>query len=336
MSTPSVNIFACGGTGTKTVGRICKDNQIPKDKVNVVYLDTSLSDVTEAGVNIKTDKFFIPDGCDNNGSGKVKTTNAPLIKDAVPEIVNTFGTTSKFDLNIIVCSGASGTGSTYAQFLARHLLEHDLQVIVLIATGDESSRAISNSVSTLASIEAISKNAEKPLTMYPVGYTRHKNNPGYKTYREVEDDLIRVIKKLIFLYTEDHGKADSSDRRNWLRFDLADNRTTGRLNRLFIFTEKAASEVKNLKNIMSVFSLYPSNTEPNLNDIICNYMVDGFSTMIDAGDAQHFIIAEHGISDLGNALKATLDKSNTDTSSRSNREKLGITAETDNDGMVWL
>lgn len=337
MSTKKVNIFACGGTGMVSVAKTLSDKAVPTSEVNVVYCDASSSDVREAGLDTESDNLFFPKGIDKDGSGRLKSSNSKVIKDSIPSLLNKHGTTNDNDLNLIVGSASGGTGCVYLLYLTKKLLELNRQVIVILVTADESRNVVKNTMEVMASLEAIPKSVGHPLTIYPIAYTRSSKGHGYKTYAEVEKDISLVLKKLIFLYTNNHDKVDSMDLRHWLKYDAVDSDVANRLNRLFIHNNSSDEPTcPSVDNIMSIISLYPRGTEPNLKDVVCNYIVDGFSNYIDSGSSLHFMLAEDGIARIGETIKQSLKVLDDAVASRSNMEKMSFDVESDDDGFVGM
>lgn len=337
MSKSNINIFACGGVGMKAIGRLMTDKNIPLDHYNRIFCDTSLSDVEQAGINTNKEIVYIPPGIDKeSGSGSLRSTHAKAIKDSIPDLMNKHWSENQHDLNIVVSSTAGGTGNIFAHHIVRYLLEKKMQVIYIFITSDVSGQAIDNTLNVISGIESLPAATSMPLTIYPIGYTRQKEpNSGLTTFEAVENEANTAISRLIFLYGTTIAKFDYSDKLSWLCFNRMNTSVQPRLNRLYIQIKSKDIEMRDIKNVMSVASVYPRGAEPDLDSVMCNYVVDGFSDSIDKDTSVHYILAEDGISSIGARLKDINKKIHGALDSRSKIESFGFsTRPVDDDGLV--
>lgn len=339
MSKSVINVFSCGGVGMKTIGRLMSDKKVPHDHYKRIFCDTSLSDVEQAGININKEVVFIPAGIDKeSGSGSLRSTHAKAIKDSIPELMNKHWIENQYDLNIVISSTAGGTGNIFAHHIIKYLLEKKMQVIYIFVTSDVSGQAIDNTLNVISGVEGLPSATGMPLTIYPIGYTRQKEpDSGLTTFEAVENEANAVITKLIFLYGTIIAKFDYSDKLSWLCFNRMNKSVQPRLNRLYIRIKNKDGEIGAIKNVMSVASVYPSGSEPDLDSVVCNYVVDGFSDGIDKDTSAHYILAEDGITTIGSRLKDINKKIHGALESRSKIESFGFNTESsDDDGLVGM
>lgn len=191
-------LYACGGLGTNL------GQQVESDVFGRCYIDTSESNRT---AGIPTEACHYIEGLD--GSGKNRRENYTPISREVDLILDRF---EPSDFNVVLFSAAGGSGSVIGPLLIKSLLEAEQAVVAVVVGSDDSSIAVTNTVNTLKSLEAISVNVEQPVIM-----AYHENTTG--TSREMTDtDVLYTMESLGELTSQNNHELDTRDLVNWVQY----------------------------------------------------------------------------------------------------------------------
>lgn len=236
-----IRVYACGGAGLN-IGRQLEQhrgiNETAFAVLDICYADTSRSNLQQ---DIPADATYLLDGLD--GSGKVRAENHQEITKHVRNILQQF---KPADLNIVISSGAGGSGSVFAPLIASELLAGDNPTIVFTIGSTDTRLDAENTLKTLKSYEAISKKNERPVVML------YRQN-GQLSRKAVDDDAKAMVLALAALYSRENRELDTRDLYNWLNF----HRVTTFQPQLVTLhmDDKAGSHKKSLGNVISVATL---------------------------------------------------------------------------------
>ena len=206
LSQKTIKIYACGGGGIN----VGKTMQGYKNAISgaadysITFVDTSKSNLASTGGD--NNAYFIPN---LDGSGKLRAENAAEIQKVALDIIQKH---KPEDVNIIISTGAGGSGSVIAPVLARELLLKDKLVIVFNIGSVVSKIEATNTVNTLKSYESIARHIGIPV---PVVYM--ENNKIHKR-DEINAKVIDFIGELRMLFSGQNGELDSKDLYNLLRY----------------------------------------------------------------------------------------------------------------------
>ncbi len=141
------------------------------------YVDTTLKNIGHYPDEIGDNYFLINDSSFSgdviDGSGGERKTNHKPISDSVLAYLDLKGFTKKDSttFHVVMFSAGGGSGSVIGPLLAKALVKRGIPT-VMVVTGDDTTGNLSmNTMSTLSSIQSISKAIAKPLAMHYVSNT---------------------------------------------------------------------------------------------------------------------------------------------------------------------
>lgn len=175
-----VRIYACGGAGIN----IAKSYN--KDKVDIVFVDSSTSNLASIGDSSKT--YLLPD---MDGAGKNRATTYGALEDGVDAIIIKHKPSNT--LNIVQSSASGGTGSIIAPLLAQELIRRGFPVIVVAIGTTTSGIELRNTINTLHTYNNISAETGSPVAMYYAG--NHKRSVVDKAVADLIDTLTLLTDK---------------------------------------------------------------------------------------------------------------------------------------------
>lgn len=207
-----VNLYCAGGTGTNLGINFMSNlghTTTGFATLEPYFIDTSRSNLHPV---ITDDRFYLVESSDPNfeGSGKKRDSNYKAISESMKSMLQDFKPSA---FNIVVHSGAGGSGSVAGPVLVSELLKRDIPVIALVVGNTSSLIEVRNTLNTLKSYESISKTRKKPVI---VGYL--ENGQDY-TRKEVDQYMQTMIVSLSSLFSGDNRELDSEDLYNFLNFN---------------------------------------------------------------------------------------------------------------------
>lgn len=278
----TLNIFACGGAGQNITADLIQTHISIDDRtladLNIVLVDTSESNYEKnkkifdsCGVSLVT----IP-GLD--GSGQIRRANVNSILPHIGKIINDHAAVDA-SLNIVICSLSGGSGSVIGSLLAKELLLENRNVIVM-AVGDDTTRMFAdNTLKSIQSLQAISKQTNVPVVAH---YFQNSAN------RMMSNSINGMISGLVLDYRLLFGGCihgvDSSDLHNFLNYQKVTS-VTPSLTLIDSIAIPAISESSKLREelnnrhgddwyAISMINIQ-TNKESKLQDIQCEYRIDG-------------------------------------------------------------
>lgn len=319
MEQGKVRLYGCGGLGTNIVKDYIGRQPAPGFATTLPsFIDTSRSNL--AGIDDDKSIFVLEN---TDGSGKVRKENHAQISAAVKQILLQ---QVPEDFNIVVFSASGGSGSVIGPLLAKELMARGHSVVILLAGSSESTITAQNTLNTLKSLAAISKQVDAPLVMF------YRHNGGDCTRSVVDGQLHFAISSLCYLTSRQNDELDSKDVANWLRFNHSTS-VPSQLAMLDIFGKP--EDVMAIKDPITIASLYSDRDQPHLEEPIPEYPCTGyFKTPIKGVEELHLVVSTENLNATYERLTATLDKFITRRDARPAAVDLVGSAATTDDGLV--
>jgi hypothetical protein len=292
MEQGKVRLYGCGGLGTNIVKAYIDRPPAPGFATPLVsFIDTSRSNL--AGIT-NEDSIYVLDK--TAGSGKVRKENHAQISAAVKQILLK---QAPEDFNIVVFSASGGSGSVIGPLLAKELAARGHSVVVLLAGSSESTITAQNTLNTIKSLAAISKQVDTPIVMY------YRHNGGDCTRSVVDGQINLAISSLCYLTSRQNDELDTKDVANWLRFNHSTS-VPAQLAMLDIFYNP--EDVKVIKDPITIASLYSDRDQKHLEEPIPEYPCTGyFTTAIEGVKEVHLVVSTENLDATYEKLQKTLD-----------------------------
>jgi hypothetical protein len=271
-----IRIYACGGAAINITSQIGKFRINPDMMANFepVQIDTSVSNLGDHTIGVET--YLLPK---TKGSGKDRTENLALAREHTKPILKAH---PPLDLNIVISTGAGGSGSVLAPSLVNELLATGQQTIVLLIGATASRREINNTRETIKNYREIAIGRQAPVVMH------YLQNSANLPREKVNEHMLSAISYLGLLFSNRNSELDPMDLRNWLFFTKS-TVTTGLKPELFnlnillrggqqdpngaLFEE----ELDRLGNVLSVATLARQGIHTDLpEDYMPEYQAVGF------------------------------------------------------------
>lgn len=319
MEQGKVRLYGCGGLGTNVVKDYIGRKTTPGFATPLVsFVDTSRSNLS--GIEDESSIFVLEN---TDGSGKVRKENHAQISAAVKQILLK---QTPEDFNIVVFSASGGSGSVIGPLLAKELASRGHSVVVLLAGSSESTITAQNSLNTIKSLAAISKQVETPIVMF------YRHNGGECTRSVVDGQLHLAISSLCYLTSRQNDELDTKDIANWLRFNHSTS-VPAQLAMLDIYYD--ADMVKEIKDPITIASLYSDRDQKHLEEPIPEYPCTGyFKTAIEGVSEIHLVVSTENINATYEKLQSTLDQFILRREGRVAAQDLVGSATTTDDGLV--
>jgi len=239
--TVKTRVYAAGGCGTNLAQRIMSEH------LDACFIDTSESNRTE-GLDPTICHYIA--GLD--GSGKNRRENYEPIIGEVETILDRF---PPGDFNIVMFSGAGGSGSVIGPLIEKNLLERGCPAVVIVVGADDSSIAVTNTINTLKSLESISAVSGQPVIM-----AYHENTAGVSRSM-IDDEVLFVLEALGELTSQNNQELDTKDLTNWVQYQKVAPGVTPQLSALAIFDSR--QEASKQVEPISIASLYEDPNKDN-------------------------------------------------------------------------
>ena len=215
MSTKQeLNIIVCGGAGINIAKLLKASNYSDKVRnASYVALDASGNNRLPEELGIPLERVPLSGDPKQlaNGSGKVKATN---YKEAQPFVDRVMGKHTPGVFNLVVCSGAGGSGSMLATLVIRWLKQNGHSAILAIITDHTSQVEMENSIRT---IQSMAVQTQVSHLNAPITYMEFRNEPG-KTRGQVDKDVINKVSLFSLFANSDNEEQDVQDLLNVLDY----------------------------------------------------------------------------------------------------------------------
>jgi len=207
-----LNFIVCGGAGIN-IAKLLKTSS-PSDRVknaSYVALDASGNNRLPEELGIPLERVPASGNPQQlaQGSGKVKSTNYAEAQPFVERVMNKY-TPGVF--NVVVCSGAGGSGSMLATLVVRWLKQNGHSVVLAIITDHTTQVEMENSIRT---VQSMAIQAQPNYLNSTIGYMEFRNIPE-KTRGQIDKEVINKISLFSLFASQDNDEQDISDLANIL------------------------------------------------------------------------------------------------------------------------
>lgn len=315
----NVRIYAAGGAGVNIASHFegGASNEPGYANLHVAYIDTSRSNLSRPEIN--QDNTFLLEGVD--GSGKVRTENHAEIGRNVRNILQQF---KPMFFNIVVFSGAGGSGSVFGPLLVSELLQRGEAVAVIMIGSDDSAISANNTIKTIKSLDAIAAKTGLPVVTY-----YRQNEPDVKR-SDIDSDCHYVISALSLLCSRQNAELDSQDVINWVQYTKPTD-APARFARLTLHDTKGVDTVE---APISIASIVPNPDEPSYN-VVPDYHCMGYPQYLKTQiEARHLVISFDGVAAIAKRLEKRVDELEVQKRARVSHESLVRPNEAGDDGLV--
>lgn len=320
MSKHTLRIYAAGGCAvnlaTPFVG--LESSDIYAD-IQTAFVDTSLSNIEDP---ITEDMCYILPDVD--GSGKVRRENHQRISDSIKDIVSLH---PPGDFNIVMFSGAGGSGSVAGPLIARHLLNSEESFICIVVGSTDSAITCTNTLNTLKSLDSISQSAELPITLY------YEENSSNVKRSEIDKRIRGAIGAISALVSGNNKELDTKDVSTWLYYNRA-SQVEPQLSQLSILRDNTS--VEGINEPISIASLLADPDTP-MPEAAPDYQCIGYHRD-ETGEIpdMHLVISTTGVERIYEGIAKAHGTYEKSTSKRSLDRKtyIGSGDNTTKDGMV--
>jgi|SRR5690606_18709245 len=202
----TMRLYGCGGGGVN-IAKNYVNAKKPRPGIAEIFtsfIDTSRSNTVD--VPNQDDVFVLPD---LDGSGKIRAENHEAIAMMVPKILKDH---APCDLNVVIFTGAGGTGSVAGPLIMAELLRRGQNAVAVVIGSQESAITSDNTFKTLKSLDHISRVGEHPVVMY------YLNNDRDVKRSDVDKEATFVISSLAVLGSRQNREMDSKDLSHWINF----------------------------------------------------------------------------------------------------------------------
>jgi hypothetical protein len=271
-----IRLYCCGGAAINIVSQLNKIRINPDMLASFepVQIDTAVSNLGDHTIGMET--YLLPK---TKGSGKDRTENLALAREHTKPILKAH---PPLDLNIVLSTGAGGSGSVLAPSIVSELLAAGQQTIVLLIGVTASRREINNTRGTIKNYQEIAAARNAPVVM---SYLQNSSNMPRE---KVNAHMLSTISYLGLLFSNRNSELDPMDLRNWLFF-TKQGITSGLKPQLFSLNillrdEKDAqadmvfeNDLHNLGNVLSLATLARQGVHTDLPDgYLPEYQAVGF------------------------------------------------------------
>lgn len=257
-----VRIYACGGTAINIIGAL-KTQTINRDVIadfDIVLVDTSPANLRKHQHEAACYLVENLQGDELDGSGKYRGENIDPIRERVKPILQAHRTG---DLNILLSSGAGGSGSVIANLLGKELAARGELFVALVVGSTSSKLEAQNTLNTIKSYEAAAKEYSVPVVMSYL-----QNSPNLPR-SAVDKRMISTITFLGILFSRRNHELDSKDLQHWLQYGQPITSFPPRLSMLTVLWHQAGdaqlkTDMSQLGNIITVATLAPEGVDTDL------------------------------------------------------------------------
>ena len=290
----TINVYGAGGCGINLASKF--SNFVPTNgyaAIKTVYLDVGEGNFPKEASDDQCRTL-----ADEDGSGKIRSQNASVIAERIPDVLNTHVPAT---FNVIIFSAGGGSGSVIGPLLARELSRKDAPYVVILIGDNESHTSAKNTYKTYMTLENISQSTNLPISM-----SWHKNSaetPRTVVDKSVHDEVLKIAK----LASGQNRDLDSRDLANWVYYTRPNPELIPQLSLLTITTD--ASAVSQINNPLSVAHLLKGeNSLPK--DFSPQYSCPGYLPDGDESSDSEilFVISVEEIEDISRSILNDFEK----------------------------
>ena len=287
-----IRLYGAGGAGINCVSIFNQAEETPScAEIAVSFIDTSRSNITS---DFREEDCYILKGVD--GSGKIRRENHREISESIKQILLEH---KPGDFNVVVSSGAGGTGSVVGPLILAELLKRGESVVYFMIGSAECTVTATNTLNTMKSISAIAERNDVPAVMY------YEHNDFDRPRSEIDNSIRYAIATLAQLASRRNNELDTKDISNWVRF----NHSTGveaQLALLDVFIDP--DQVLQVKDPISIASLYKDTDQPKIQAVPEYSCVGYLPVPPDDYDQIHMVISTEGLSSIYDKIGETVSE----------------------------
>ena len=209
-----LNVIVCGGAGIN-IAKLLKVNKLSPRLAEASYvaLDASGNNRLPEGLGITVERVPVAGagGQLANGSGKVKSTNYAEAQPFVDRIMNKY-TPGVF--NLVVCSGAGGSGSMLATLVIRWLKLNGHSATLAIITDHTTQVEMENSIKT---VQSMAVQTQTNFLNVPIPCMEFRNT-AEKTRGQVDMEVVNKLALYSLFATGSNEEQDLQDLLNILEY----------------------------------------------------------------------------------------------------------------------
>lgn len=306
-----LRIYCTGGAGIN-IGSIYADvvDELGVALTHAVYVDTSRSNLTRAGIDKDELTFLLKDV---DGSGKVRRDNHEAIAKNIKQLVQQH---PPMDFNVVVFSASGGSGSVFGPLILQELLNRKLPAIAVVIGSNESAITAQNTVNTLKSLESVAKRAEVPVVMH------YSENTSDIKRSDVDHRARVMIGAIAYLTSGENSEMDTRDVLNWVQFHH-----TTKVGPCLATVEfySHAEDANKTVNPISIASLYASPDNQDLT-AVPEYHTTGYPLndieILHSTPGIHYVISNEEVPDIYKHAQAVLNEIDERRNARVKQESL--------------
>lgn len=314
-----IRIYACGGAGINIASHFEGGNVNEPGFANIhlAYIDTSKSNL--ARPNLDRESVYLLEGVD--GSGKVRTENHSEISRNVRNVLQQF---KPMFFNIVVFSGAGGSGSVFGPLIVSELLQRGDPVVVILIGADDSDISVNNTIKTIKSLDAIAQKTGLPTVTY------YRQNDAETKRSEIDADCHYVISTISLLCSKQNAELDTQDVINWVQY----TKPTQVQPRFARLTIHPTNEVDAVEAPISIASIMPDPDTPSYT-VVPDYHCVGYPTLVQNKiEARHLAVSFDGVAAIARRLEKRVEELEVQKRARVAHDTLANPHEVGDDGLV--
>lgn len=209
-----LRVYACGGTAANIVHKHRDNDQRGvveegQPETQWCFLDTSKANLHP---QVNPDEVYVVGG---TGSGSVRAHNYDAITNASGDVLDEF---PPLLLNVVLFSGAGGTGSMFGPIMIRELASRGEAVIGLMVGAGNSLKAAQNTRATLQTLDNFTTST---LNVPVVLFYESNDATSFATVDSRMCVMLRLLETLMASGPSKHVGLDESDVKNWIRYTEA-------------------------------------------------------------------------------------------------------------------
>lgn len=203
-----LKIYGCGGTGINIVSHFLAAPELEDfAKIEVAFFDTSAANITSKIPEKSV--YLVPDV---DGAGKWRGDVAVPVTKSLPGMLEKL---PPGDFNVVVYSGAGGSGSTAGVLLHAELQKRKLPTVSIVIGSYESELTARNTVKTMESLDHLSRSRELPLSVKWIVVDPLEG--GY-TKSQADAEAQRFCGMLAVAASRQHPGVDTADLANFIDY----------------------------------------------------------------------------------------------------------------------
>lgn len=250
MRNGKVRIYGCGGCGLNLASNfVSLQSSEHYADVSTTFIDTSRSNLNDS---IPDESIFIIPDVD--GSGKIRAENSTAIQQQIKPLLLKHAPET---FNIVMFSGAGGSGSVVGPLVINELLERGETVVAIVVGAYESKISCRNTLNTLKTLDRVSEQHDKPVVMHFVNTTPEVHRT------DIDRDVVRTVSSVLTLCAASNKALDSRDLSTWVNYTRA-TEVPAQLALLNTFTHDEMDALGEIDVPISVACLLNEEDTPHL------------------------------------------------------------------------